>query len=196
MVKYIFIFWLKDPFNFQDDFWYLFANLWVIIFSVTSQFVYLYLPGCQPLNYFICTGQYQPPCLSTIPSKINYSTATLQVLSITSHIFVSVRIHLHKRKNNQMHINIETRNITDYVTSISNLIIMSISISLIVLFNRVEPDKANDFPYYLTIYGFHMIAPLLIIFSTSFMYFIRQPKLRKTIYRELVDWIGPFRNET
>ncbi len=98
MVKYLSIFWLKDPFNFQDDFWYLFVNLWVISFSVTSQFVYLYMPGCQPLNYFICTGQYQPPCLSTTPSKINYSTAILQVLSITSHIFVSVRIHLHKRK--------------------------------------------------------------------------------------------------
>jgi hypothetical protein len=28
------------------------------------------------------------------------------------------------------------------------------------------------------------------------MYFIRQPKLRKTIHRELVDWIEPFRNET
>jgi hypothetical protein len=95
-----------------------------------------------------------------------------------------------------MHFNIEKRNLTDYVTSISNMIVMSISISFVVLFNRVEPEKANDFPYYLTIYGFHMIAPLLIIFSTSFMYFIRQPKLRKTIYRELVDWIGPFRNET
>jgi hypothetical protein len=82
-----------------------------------------------------------------------------------------------------MHINIEKRNLTDYVTSISNLIVMSISIS-------------NDFPYFLTIYGFHMIAPLLIVFSISLMYFIRQPKLRKTIHRELVDWIEPFRNET
>ena len=127
VVRYLFIFRLKDPFNFQDDFWYLFANLWVVTFSLSSQFVYLYLPGCQPLNYFICTGQYQPPCLSTIPPKPNYSTLFLQLLSITSHLFVSIKIRLHKRKQNQSQINIELQNLTDYITSITNLIVMCVA---------------------------------------------------------------------
>ena len=32
IVRYIFIFWMKDPVNFSDDFWFCFVNLWVLIF--------------------------------------------------------------------------------------------------------------------------------------------------------------------
>jgi hypothetical protein len=194
IVRYLFIFRLKDPFNFQDDFWYLFVNLWVVSFSLATQFVYLYLPGCQPLNYSICTGQYNPPCLATIPVKPNYSALILQVFSLTSHIFISLKIKFHKRKENEF--NIETYSLTDYVTTISNMIVMCIISLLVFLFNRVQPEKANDYPHYLIIYGCHMFVPFLVIFPITLMYYIRQPKLRKTIYSELVDWIGHGGNGT
>jgi len=196
IVRYLLIFWLKDPFQFQDDFWYLFANIWVITFSVTSQFIYLYLPGCQPLNYFICSGQYHPPCLATIPQKPNYSTPVLQLFSVVSHIFVTTRIQLHKRKQNQNQINIEKRNLTDYVTTISNVTVMCVLTLFLVLFNRVQPEKAKDFPNYLIIYGCHMFVPFLAVLSISSMYYVRQPKLRETIYKELVEWFGPSSSDT
>ena len=31
VIRYIFIFWLKNPMNFQDDFWCVFINLWVVV---------------------------------------------------------------------------------------------------------------------------------------------------------------------
>ena len=31
-VKYIFIFWMKNPANFQDDFWSFLVNIWVVMF--------------------------------------------------------------------------------------------------------------------------------------------------------------------
>ena len=31
IIRYIFIFLLKNPMNFQDDFWCLFINLWVVV---------------------------------------------------------------------------------------------------------------------------------------------------------------------
>ena len=33
LMQYIFIFWVKNPSTFQDEFWNLFLNLWVILFS-------------------------------------------------------------------------------------------------------------------------------------------------------------------
>ena len=30
IVRYIFIFWMKDPANFAEDFWYCFVNIWVV----------------------------------------------------------------------------------------------------------------------------------------------------------------------
>ena len=32
IVKYIFIFWMKNPANFQDDFWSFIVNVWVVMF--------------------------------------------------------------------------------------------------------------------------------------------------------------------
>jgi hypothetical protein len=31
IAKYIFIFWMENPFSFQDDFWCRFTNTWIII---------------------------------------------------------------------------------------------------------------------------------------------------------------------
>jgi len=32
IVRCILIFWLKNPLSFHDDFWYMFVNLWVVVF--------------------------------------------------------------------------------------------------------------------------------------------------------------------
>ena len=45
ILRYIFIFWLKNPFNFSDDFWNVFINLWIFSFSLMSQIVFVILPG-------------------------------------------------------------------------------------------------------------------------------------------------------
>ena len=45
ILKYIFIFWLKNPYNFCDDFWTVFLNLWMFAFSLMSQIIFANLPG-------------------------------------------------------------------------------------------------------------------------------------------------------
>ena len=31
IARYILIFWMKNPLSFQDDFWCIFVNLWIIV---------------------------------------------------------------------------------------------------------------------------------------------------------------------
>ena len=45
ILRYIFIFWLKNPYNFSDDFWNVFINLWISSFSLMTQIVFVILPG-------------------------------------------------------------------------------------------------------------------------------------------------------
>ncbi len=45
IMRYLFIFWLKNPFGFNDDFWTFFINIWVVAFSSISQSIQAYLPG-------------------------------------------------------------------------------------------------------------------------------------------------------
>jgi hypothetical protein len=59
--RYLFIFYLKNPFQFQDEFWHTFCNAWVASFALLSQFVFVYSPGHQPLNFFLCVGK-NPRC--------------------------------------------------------------------------------------------------------------------------------------
>ena len=58
LMRYLFIFHLKNIATFKDDFWYQFACLWIVGFSVVLQFVNMSLPGQKPLGYKICTGQH------------------------------------------------------------------------------------------------------------------------------------------
>jgi hypothetical protein len=44
-IRYIFIFWLKNPAAFHDDFWLLFINLWSILFGVVTQLPRALVPG-------------------------------------------------------------------------------------------------------------------------------------------------------
>jgi len=45
VLRYLFIFWLKNPGGFCDDFWTMFVNLWIFGFTFTSQIVHAILPG-------------------------------------------------------------------------------------------------------------------------------------------------------
>ena len=45
LIRYIFIFWMKNPAGFRDDFWEAFVSLWIVGFAMISQFVFVFMPG-------------------------------------------------------------------------------------------------------------------------------------------------------
>ena len=98
VVRYAFYFWLKNTSEFQDEFWCSLISMWVVCFSFLSQFVYAFLPGGQPLNYFICTGQ--DPSLEPQKDvvKTNYVHNYVIPVSIIIQTFVAVKISIHKIK--------------------------------------------------------------------------------------------------
>ena len=54
--RYMYIFHLKNPAAFNDDFWYLFIKIWVNGFSVLVQFAWQFRAPRQPLGFYICSG--------------------------------------------------------------------------------------------------------------------------------------------
>jgi hypothetical protein len=47
LFRYVFIFWLKNPAAFEDDFWLIFVNAWSMTFSFLSQLPRALVPGNQ-----------------------------------------------------------------------------------------------------------------------------------------------------
>ncbi len=57
--RYVFIFWHKNPAIFQDAFWSLFINIWVVSFSFISQLIFTFTPG--KFVYFVIILQDKSP---------------------------------------------------------------------------------------------------------------------------------------
>jgi hypothetical protein len=55
--RYVYIYCLKNPAGFNDDFWAYFFNMWVKICTLISMMVYHSLLTYQPSNYYICAGK-------------------------------------------------------------------------------------------------------------------------------------------
>ena len=52
--RYIFIFWLKNPAIFNDDFWSRMASLWIVGFCFLVKFVYGFLLGSDNVGFGSC----------------------------------------------------------------------------------------------------------------------------------------------
>ena len=56
LVRYILIFWLKNPASVNNEFWSSFLNLWIPGFAMILDSVRYFLPGKQSFSYYTCAG--------------------------------------------------------------------------------------------------------------------------------------------
>ncbi len=94
-VRYICMFYVKNPTALQDDFWHLFINIWTRGCSIISQFVYIIFPGKSPSNYYLCIGDY-PIGLHGVQVKHNIPHLISILLSIVA--FLCARLTNKKAK--------------------------------------------------------------------------------------------------
>ncbi len=66
------VFWENDPASCHDDFWTLFIKIWSVGVSYISQFVFVYIPGKQNINFYIFSGT-NPFSDALKPSTFNIS---------------------------------------------------------------------------------------------------------------------------
>jgi hypothetical protein len=91
--RYIFIFWLKNPAAFNDDFWSVFVNLWIFLFAWLSQIAVIFGPGRPYRNYYICTGR--DPTLDEHLAEKNLSfNLGFKLFSILLHAIMGIRIQV------------------------------------------------------------------------------------------------------
>ena len=72
-----------------------FLNIWALTFSFLSQFVYMYLPGKQPLEYHLCSGSN--PKADTQAVKYHLIVFFVYFISILVNTLIPVRIYIRRR---------------------------------------------------------------------------------------------------
>jgi hypothetical protein len=205
-VKYFYCFVIKNTAGIHEDFWCFFVNVWTLLFSCITQFVYYFLPGRNQITFYICSGTFN---YSLVKENIkqNYALMCYLSLAIIWYVFAAVKIFKYKQTiqnetavplmaNNRP--NIPLMLLKDmFKLSLVNLVsiavgfsALALSIAVPVYISTLEPASFNKSPnfelYHFTDHGF--IASIYVCIIAIF--YPRNVVMRQTIFREMKDdWL-------
>ena len=195
---YIFIFWLRKPAAFQDDFWNLLLNIWIIGYSIIAQGISYLMSGRYTIYYYICTGKNPLPD-ENIPIKSGLHLQILSLIVLLLHILVSLRTYFYKQKiepkpKQQIRplYSTEKDSLSDLTTSVGIVLASSFVTIIIWKMNQIKMTDFNCYPNYLYEYFFRMIAPNLFSSIVVLLHFKRNPKFRATIKNEYINFFHSY----
>ena len=194
VARYIYIFWLKNPAGFDDQFWGFFIIICINMFTVLFTITIFSLIECKNMAYFLCTGK-----ISSEPLE-NMTLRGMSIIAITTvvlHLVINVRVTVHRRKVIKAHLqpqmmsnstkavnSIETRSVSSVAANL-----LGICVAVLVLFsfyklNQIQLEDLNDYPNYVLAYFVYLVSPnILVIVFIAASY--RKEALRKFIQKEI-----------
>jgi len=208
IIKYLYIFVLKNPSGQNDDFRCFFVNFLITLLATLSQIVFLFLPGKNPYIYYTCSGEI-PTLLELGKTKINYPFQFSFVILFFVYIFVFMRKRICSSnediptisyqtafKNNTLPStigNIFKTMLANFLTLATTLIALLPVMFVTIVLNATPTEKLSIFPYY-DLIQFHLhICPFICFALLVVSYFASHKKLRSIAYLKLKDF---FLNET
>jgi hypothetical protein len=199
--QYIFIFWLKNPAAFQDEFWHFFLVIWMSGFSFVSQWTFAFFPGTQSLNYYVCLGMYPPESSVSFSPKQNHLMRLFQICTVTLHFFMYIRIEKFRRKGstsvncsswskNHILYNLDNKFFASVFMYFLHAFNVIVSIILNVKINSVDPKTTNFYPNYLYFNFYHLLAPVALSLPFVVVYYIKHHEMFKILKTELKELLG------
>lgn len=198
IVRYLFIFWLKNPTGLQDDFWAEFFFMWTYACSFISNLVYFIMPGRGPNMLYVCLGSAPSKQMNGPPSKTNYFVMGVFIFSTIIQILAIGKHQIHQACGTLMVKNNLKREI--YRPKIANFTFTFIVIAIVFSFsfmsfaiNTFSLDDLLRYPNYLLLYAFHLVSiPTANIFF-AFVMFQKDRNLLKYLIKDVKERITSLR---
>ena len=187
IVRYVSIFWLKNPAGLRDEFWIVFSVSFIRILNIITNFVWHFLTPRQTVIYYICTGQ--DPIEEYKKSLKVYSIT--EILSILLHLGVNLKVYIYKKKDLTHGKSRYYDKSKSLASSTTNLIAYSYLISTALIMtklNGIKPEDLQKFPNYIYVYFRFLAIPGIGSLITFFMYFFRHSGLRRLMIGELKEF--------
>jgi hypothetical protein len=194
IVRYVFLFHVKNPTALQDDFWRLYLNLWTLGVSICTQVIYIIMPGKNPQNYYMCLGYY-PTKYNGEMVKPNSSINYFLLFSFIVHMLAGIRIKLHRRKEAQID-KIQTITVAaslghsnmmmNFTTNITSLLLLILSAVGPAMLNKMEPLILDTYPNFIWVYISHHYWPPCVLALTALIYYSKNPPLRNFLWVEML----------
>lgn len=192
VVRYLFIFWVKNVTAFNDDFWFRFVLVWTSVFSILLHSISVFLPHQKMLGSNVCTGEVSKPFSGTGSYSgvfgVEAPTALLQAVVLT-------RIWLYKRKANHHPTTTLPNSVNEIETNstintTANAVFVSLTVAAFaigVFGSLLPPEKLVVFPYSWLYHFAGLLFPCVIMSCFTVALFARNPDLRSYIVREIRD---------
>jgi hypothetical protein len=189
-MKYLSIFWLSNPFGFQDDFWSCFLNRFVIAFSFLGQCVVDMLPSTQPMYFYICTGS-QPLNLNSPPSK-PILPKTIVNITVVVYCIYCLKVFYYKFKHKSVKTakllllnSLENKSLSDLA---SNVVLLSLIILHAFASSKLDSDDVTGINEHPAFFYFAQVEMMnLFVLIKCFLYYLRHQELRVAVFREIKE---------
>jgi len=100
ILKYVFVFWLKNPMAFEDEFWLLFAKRWIRVYSILAQIIADIFPGKRVFFVYVCSNT--KPEFGDLSISRFATSSGLNILLLVLFSVIGVKLHLHNSKTNNV----------------------------------------------------------------------------------------------
>ena len=197
LTKYLFIFHLKNPAAFKEDFWAVFVNVWIKGASLIFNATWFYQAEHQIINFYICSG-IDPTEDFKKPLNL-YATAELGSLLINFLVFVRVQIYNLRYKEKpkasestrlkKLFISDDMKNsIASLATNFFNISGLILILLGSAILSKVPVQELHK--YKSDIYCVYLIYPPLAFAVFLSSYYISHNPLRNAAVIQLRDFIS------
>ena len=192
IVRYIFVFRLKNPSAIYDEFWNWFIRFVVVSASYILTIVIYFLPMKKPLNFYLCAHLDPTPDLE-LPERLH---GTLEIISLCMHLLVNLRISVFKHWINSISLlkdklmqQFEKQSVVSVTT---NILSISVLLGMALIRSKIQKmpfTEINAYPNNYFIYSFQLLLPNLFALAIIMIYYLNHKPLRDWVFSQVKSYI-------
>jgi len=159
VTRYLFIFWIKNPAAFHEEFWSRFVNIWVVMFSWAAQITFEVMLATDSYHIHVCTGNAQQMLLNGSSRVLTFNNG-IRLFTVLLHTSIFTKIYAYKRKNRKQITNrgsskfvwlksLERKSLADITTNIITAICVVAAGVMQLQINFGDVSDDNRYLHYL-----------------------------------------------
>jgi hypothetical protein len=194
IVRYILIFWLKNPSAFKDEFWSMFISIWIRVFCLLYTTVRYSVADRQLINYYICSGIDPTEDFKKSHSK---TKGIVEALSLIINIFIYLRVQVYKKSNKDKPAtqkksdflkrvflaDLKNQSLTSFSTNIMTITIMVLMFFNITYLSGLKPEEIPNHESFLFLH--YLVVPCVMSFLFVLIHYTRYEPLRRVVSNEI-----------
>lgn len=170
IMKYVLIFIWKSPFGFQDDFWYFFIKIFIIVSVFIIQFVAEFFRRFQTFEFHFCIGS-EP----TTGNGPNYVPFMMVILTVGIQFGLFLRMFFFRKSRASRIVDtsrlseMETESVLNFFSTISAAAVIGLASVVFFILSKVKPENLGKPPFVYLLYWRIFLYP---VFSCTLIFFI------------------------